>query len=111
MFTDFRQSVKESKVIIRSKELLKECGVYVYKNGKIEHALVAGATDDAKGVSHGDRVIGAAIALQGSKDCASSSPNSEFAAVAKAPSGSFAERHNQFLSDSQQKDFSDEWKD
>jgi len=111
MFTDFRQGVKERKVIIRSKHLLQECGVYVYKNGKIEHGLVAGATDDSKGVSHGDRVIGAAIAHQGSKDCASSSPNSEFAAVAKAPAGTFAERHSEYLMESQQRDFADEWKD
>jgi len=108
MFTDFRTAVKEQQLVLRSAELVKECGVYVYKNGKIEHGLVAGATDDSKGVSHGDRVIGAAIAFQAAKDRAVAQSIS-YTPVSKVPVGSFAERHNEFLSESQ-RDY-DDWKD
>lgn len=108
MFTDFRQAVKEQQIVLRSADLVKECGVYVYKNGKIEHGLVAGATDDSKGVSHGDRVIGAAIAFQASKDKAVAQSIS-YTPVSKVPVGSFAERHNEYLSESRREE--NDWKD
>ena len=97
MFSDFRQGVRESTVILRSPELVKECTHYVYKNGKIEHGLVAGASDDAKGVSHGDRVIAAAIAIQAAKDSpAGVGGVVSDSALAKAPPSSFASRHAEF---------------
>lgn len=111
MFTDFRKAVKDREIILRSADLVKECNVYVFKNGKIEHGLVAGASDDAKGVSHGDRVIGAAIAYQASKDCVASSPYSFETTYAKAPTGSFAERHKEFIAESTSRDYENDWQD
>ena len=68
MFGEFQSSVLMNEVAIRSKDLLAECGRYVRKDGKITHALTKIAADDSKGVSHGDRVIAACVALQGMRD-------------------------------------------
>ena len=104
MFSDFRQGVRENTVILRSPELIKECTHYVYKNGKIEHGLVAGASDDAKGVSHGDRVIAAAIAIQAGKDSPAGIDGVvSDAALAKAPPNSFASRHAEFAEEASRK--------
>ena len=55
--------------VIRDVAVLQECSHYIYKNGKITHAL-AQATDDesAKGRAHGDRAIAAACGFLGVKE-------------------------------------------
>lgn len=68
-FSELSRSVRSRDFVIRSSVLLKECGQYVRVNGKIEHALAINTEDDSsKGMSHGDRVIACAVALQGSLD-------------------------------------------
>lgn len=96
MFSDFNQAVKEGKIIIRSRELVKECGHYVYKNGRIEHGLIAAATDDSKGVSHGDRVIGACVAWQGCEDRPGSSSAGEDAITGTPPPNTLAARQLEY---------------
>lgn len=113
MFSDLRQGVRENAVVLRSPELIKECQHYVYKNGKIEHGLIAGASDDAKGVSHGDRVIAAAIAIQAAKDTPTGINGVvSDAALTKAPVNSFAGRHAAYEEElARNKDRQDGWVD
>ena len=56
-------AVQSRQYVIRSDKLLEECRQYVYKDGKVVHSRSIKTQDDsAKGQSHGDRVIAAAIA-------------------------------------------------
>lgn len=56
-------AVQSRQYVIRSNKLLEECRQYVYKDGKVVHSRSIKTQDDsAKGQSHGDRVIAAAIA-------------------------------------------------
>jgi len=59
-------------VTIRSKALLEECGQYIFdENGKPIHPRSKTARDgSAKGMSHGDRVIGASMAVLFMDECA-----------------------------------------
>lgn len=69
MFQDFQRAVLSGEFVVRSRELKYECGQYVRGgDGKITHALIKNASDDAKGASHGDRVIGACVAYQAMRD-------------------------------------------
>jgi hypothetical protein len=68
MFGEFQSAALMGEIAIHSNELLTECGRYVRKEGKIAHALTKVAADDSKGVSHGDRVIAACVALQAMRD-------------------------------------------
>ena len=75
MFSELHRSVKTGQLVLRSDMLLKECGQYVVLNGKIEHAQAANTQDDSgKGEAHGDRVIGAGVALQALRDQSSGVP-------------------------------------
>lgn len=96
MFADIRQAGKNKSITVRSRELMKEFGNYVFKDGKIYHSLMADAQDDSKGVSHGDRVIGACIAYQGLQQQPGSETRDETSLEA-APPGTFAARHFEHL--------------
>jgi hypothetical protein len=105
MFGEFQSAVLMNEIAIRSRELLQECGRYVRKEGKISHALTKMAADDSKGVSHGDRVIAACVALQGMRDIA----EVEYVAVedATAPLGTMARRLQDY--EDSIRDTSDGW--
>lgn len=69
MFQDFIRAVRTEELQIRSHELMKECGHYVREEGKIEHVQARKTLDQSsKGASHGDRVIGICVCLQGVRD-------------------------------------------
>lgn len=90
LFDALQNSVITGELVIRSLELLKECGQYVRKEGKITHALIKNAADDSKGVSHGDRVIAAGVCLQAALD--RPLPKSTEAKQREAPPGTLAKR-------------------
>ena len=90
---------------MRSKELVRECQNYVYKNGQIEHGLIAGANDDSKGVSHGDRMIAAGVALQASRDMKGSEVEiPELSLQSTTPVNSMAGRYQDYLAEQEAKD-------
>jgi hypothetical protein len=69
MFGEFLRSVRSSEVKVHSDLLVKECGQYIYLNGKIEHILAANTDDESsKGKAHGDRVIAACVGIQAVRD-------------------------------------------
>ena len=71
MFKDIDESGRKQKFVIRSQDLLDECGQYIFVNGSIEHSnALATDIESAKGQNHGDRVIGWGVAIQ----CAKSRP-------------------------------------
>lgn len=110
LFNDLKQGVIDRRCVLKGKELIKECESYVYKNGLIEHGLVHGANDDAKGVSHGDRVVGAGVALQASRDLGSGDVN-EPEVSKMIPANSMAHRYREFLDSEETKDRTDDWVD
>lgn len=64
LLDSLRREATNGGVIIRSEDLLKECGHYVMKNGKIVCILAERTEDDSsKGVAHGDRVMAFGVAL------------------------------------------------
>jgi hypothetical protein len=103
LFGDLTQSVQERTFTIRSREILKEIPNYVYKNGLIHHALIGAGTDDAIGVSHGDRVIAAGVALHGMLDRPSPQKQSE-QSLEKCPEGTFGHRYRMHLESLKQKE-------
>ena len=97
MFADFDTAVKHGKIILRSRRLLAETGNYIRKNGKIFHALIPNANDDASGVSHGDLVIAACVARQALlRRPRLSDAEWERQAEKEAPEGSFLRRNQEF---------------
>ena len=69
MFGELSRSVKGGEVVLRSDQLVKECGQYVWLNGSIEHVLTVSSKDETTtGKSHGDRVIATCVCLQGVRD-------------------------------------------
>jgi hypothetical protein len=68
MFSSIQSSVTLNNLVIRSTELFKESGHYVYKAGRITNTLIKNAVDDAQGATHGDRVIAAGVCVQVCKD-------------------------------------------
>ena len=69
MFSEFNKAVRQEGLVLRSRELVQECGQYVRLNGKIAHVLATTTDDDSsKGAAHGDRVVGGCVALQGILD-------------------------------------------
>lgn len=68
MFSTFQDAVKSGGLILRSKELSQECSQYVRLAGKIEHVSSRTHDDSITGEAHGDRVIAAAVAVQGIHD-------------------------------------------
>lgn len=103
LFEQMQTAVLLGDVVFRSNELLKECGQYVRKEGKIVHALVKNASDDSKGASHGDRVIGAGVAIVGMKD----RPVSKDSQMQEAPLGSVARRLQEY--EEQQRREREDW--
>lgn len=69
LFAEILRAVVNREVVIRSEELLKECGQYIFKDGKIVHQLSLTTEDDSsKGQAHGDRVISIGVGLMAAKD-------------------------------------------
>jgi hypothetical protein len=65
----FARSVRQSELKIRSKELARECGEYVWDGGVPVHEAERKTMDEGqKGTAHGDRVIAAAVAWLGIRD-------------------------------------------
>jgi len=62
LFETLRVAITTGAITVRSKFLLGELGQYIRKDQKIFSALTINATDDAKGATHGDRVIGLGVA-------------------------------------------------
>jgi hypothetical protein len=52
--------METGKLVLRSDELIKECGEYEWEDGKIIHAPTK--NHGAKEVNHGDRAIAAGVA-------------------------------------------------
>ena len=66
---DFARAVRHGEFKLRSRELVLECGQYIWLNGEPAHEAERHTTDEAaKGKAHGDRVISAAVAWLGVKD-------------------------------------------
>ena len=64
LFEGMVAAIAMGTFIPRSPELLEECGQYEWKNGKIVHVGSTKSDDEgAKGKSHSDRVIAAALAI------------------------------------------------
>lgn len=99
LFQDYKTAVMEDRLKMRSKRLVGECANYVYKNGQIEHGLIAGANDDSKGVSHGDCMIGAGVALQASRDLNSDIEIPQLSLHESTPINSMAGRYQEYLSE------------
>jgi hypothetical protein len=68
MFEALRMSIRSGALTVRSRELVAELGQYIRKEQRIFNALSINASDDSRGASHGDRVIGLGVALMGLKD-------------------------------------------
>jgi hypothetical protein len=67
MFSDLHRKVKVGDIVLRSEDLVRECGEYVRLGPKsaIVHELSISTTDESsKGKAHGDRVIATCIAVQ-----------------------------------------------
>jgi hypothetical protein len=57
----FSRAVKHGELKIRSKDLVRECGEYVWVNGREKHESQKDTeAESQKGEAHGDRVIAAA---------------------------------------------------
>ncbi len=66
MFGDYGRFVRKRGLVLRSDALVRESKEYVRIGGKIVHILASGTDDDSsKGEAHGDRVVGACMAVQG----------------------------------------------
>lgn len=68
MVSDLITAVRQERLVIRSVTLKDEFKQYVKEDGVIRHALHRTATDDAKGRSHGDRVIAIGVGAIAMKD-------------------------------------------
>ena len=100
MFAEINRAVRQSEVLVRDENLLKEFRQYVYVNGKIEHAAsMMTADDSSKGKAHGDRVIAFGVALQMLQDRPSFTPKisgDRMSSTKKPPPGTMAERMQQY---------------
>lgn len=92
LFEGMVAAIAMGTYIPRSKEMLEECGQYEWKNGKIVHVGSTKSEDEgAKGKSHSDRVIAAALSVYEMGE--SVEPESyEQIAETIAPEGSMAAR-------------------
>lgn len=66
-FDEFDAAVRNGALVLRDPELVNECAKYLQQDGKPVYARSKQDTA-AAGKSHGDRVIGAALAYQAIKD-------------------------------------------
>jgi hypothetical protein len=66
MFSELHRTVKLGEIVLRSDDLVRECGEYVRLGTKgIVHKASVNTEDmSSRGKAHGDRVIAAAIAVQ-----------------------------------------------
>lgn len=71
LFSDLLRMTKTGEFVLRSKDLVRECGEYVRSGpqSKIEHMLSRSTRDESsRGKAHGDRVIAIGLALQLAKE-------------------------------------------
>jgi hypothetical protein len=67
MFSDMYRKARGGEIVLRSDDLLRECGEYIRSGPKssIVHVLSTKTSDESsRGKAHGDRVIAFAIAVQ-----------------------------------------------
>ena len=63
---ELARRLETGEFISHDEEMLDECRQYVFSNGELYHAQALTTQDDAgKGRAHGDRVIAAAMAVEG----------------------------------------------
>jgi hypothetical protein len=60
LFDGLHIAMQERQIIVRSKDLLRECNEYEWDKGKIIHRLTKSEQHDGK--AHGDRVVAAGVA-------------------------------------------------
>jgi hypothetical protein len=107
MLGELRRSVLAGELKIRSRTALQETGYYARVRGKIVQTLSHQAQDDASvGVTHGDRVIAMAVALQGARD-RPWPKDGEPSAVQEIPTNSIAGRNREW--DEVRKESSKDW--
>jgi hypothetical protein len=92
LLSNFRRCLDSGQFVPRSANLLQECLQYAWKDGKVVHQR-ADVTENpaAKGAAHGDRVIAAALALEGHLDRPVVAPD-PIELRGPPPAGSMAER-------------------
>lgn len=62
-------ALNNRQLVPRSKDLLRECGEYVFGKGDVEHPKAKNAPDESlAGVNHGDRAIAASMCVLGLQD-------------------------------------------
>jgi hypothetical protein len=92
LFEGMVAAIAMGTYIPRSEDLLEECGQYEWKNGKIVHVGSTKSEDEgAKGKSHSDRVIAAALAVYEMGQSISPDETRELIEE-NAPEGSMAKR-------------------
>ena len=92
LFEGMVAAIAMGTYIPRSDEMLEECGQYEWKNGKIIHVGSTKSEDEgAKGKSHSDRVIAAALSVYEMGESTSPDDHDEIA-ESVAPEGSMAAR-------------------
>lgn len=81
-FMSFRAAVSCGDLVLRSPEIVEECGQYVMRGGKAEHVAGKYTTDESsKGEAHGDMAIAGIVCWVGVEDRPSAPPPSETRAV------------------------------
>jgi hypothetical protein len=112
MFGEFLRSVRSSEVKVHSDLLVKECGQYIYLNGKIEHILAANTDDESsKGKAHGDRVIAACVGIQAVRDRPLASKALQEEIAKKVPQDSIAGRTREFEEAEKRRESGEAWDD
>ena len=92
LFEGMVAAIGSGTYIPRSIEMLEECGQYEWKNGKIVHIGSTKSEDEgAKGKSHSDRVIAAALSVYEMGESTMPEDDEEMSEVV-APEGSMAAR-------------------
>lgn len=93
LFEGLQAAICSGSYIPRSESMLTECGEYEWKNGRIIH-IGSTKTDDegAKGKSHSDRVIAAALSVYARGDMRGEDSDDIELSVENVPEGSMASR-------------------
>ena len=90
ILNQFARAIGEQVLVVRAREVFAEAGDYVFKAGKVVHARSVHTTDEsAKGYSHGDRVMSAALGWEALRKRVIQAPQK---LVEEAPYGSPAWR-------------------
>jgi hypothetical protein len=106
----FKMAVMAGDFAIRSEMLMKECGQYEMKDGKVVHkGSIITEDDSSKGEAHGDRTIAASICWHVSQDRESQALENLEDWKTNPPRGTMAERQAEYEAAIARK--SDDWED